>query len=371
MVGDFTTPDIRAVLSVIQSNLAHISSLQTAWANLFSTITGVLSRFLGQSKVKSKLSCITGYDTSNAFFEAFLDSSMTYSVHLWDQSSDGGPRGDLDNNSPLSSPRMTTEESINAAAMRKLDHMLRSARVQPGDRILEFGSGWGSMAIRAAQLGCRIDTLTLSAEQKKLADARIAAAGFSEDQVRVHLLDYRDLAASFPALAHCFDAFVCSEMVEHVGARHHAEFFRVVDWALRPRGAGMCIVATTQPECRYSAYQGECFIRRYQWPNTLCPSATSLALAVQAAVPGRFVLNSVLDLGPHYPRTLREWGRRLEKGWTPGLVARIQEEQPHLRDEQALAAFRRKWEYTFAYAEVGYARSYTSCHCWTFVRPVS
>lgn len=364
MVGDFTTPDIRAVLSVIHLNLNELSNLQTTWARFYSMATGVVNRYLGHTRLNNKLSCVTAYDTSNALFEAFLDKTMTYSCYLWD-SSDGGPRGDLDETDPFSA-----DEAMASAASRKLRYMLAQARVQPGDHILEFGSGWGSMALEAAKIGCKVHTLTLSIEQKKLAEARIAAKGFT-DLVQIHLLDFRDLRSKFPAFKHTFNAFVCSEMFEHVGEQHHAEFFQILDWALTPQNSAICMSATTQPEHRYSVYQAEDFIRRYQWPNVLGPSPTSLAQAVQAAVPKKFVLQGIVDHGMHYPRTLREWGRRLERNWTPELISQIQAEQPQLRDGEALAAFKRKWEYTFAYAEVGFARAYTSCHCWTFVRPVS
>lgn len=365
MVGDFTTPDIRAVLSIIKSNLTNLANLQTTWARVYSMTTGVLNRYLGHTRLNSMLSCVTAYDTSNALFEAFLDKTMTYSCYIWDTSTDGGPRGDFHQSLSVSA-----DEAMEAAASRKLHYMLAQARVQPGDRVLEFGSGWGSMALEAASMGCKMHTLTLSIEQKKLAEARIAAKGFA-DLVNVHLLDFRDLKSKFPEFKHAFDAFVCSEMFEHVGEQHHAEFFQILDWALKPQNSAICMSATTQPENRYSVYQAEDFIRRYQWPNVLGPSATSLAQAIQAAVPHKFVLQGVVDHGMHYSRTLREWGRRLERNWTPELIIQIQEEQPQLRDKAALAAFKRKWEYTFAYAEVGFARAYTSCHCWTFVRPVS
>lgn len=149
MVGDITTPDIRAVLAIIQSNLTNLSNLQTTWARVYSMAIGVLNRYLGHTRRNSKLRCVTTYDTGNALFEAFLDKTME------------------------------------AAASRKLHHMLAQARVQPGDRVLEFGSGWGSMAWEAARMGCKTYTLTLSTEHKKLAEVRIAAKGFA-DLVNVH-----------------------------------------------------------------------------------------------------------------------------------------------------------------------------------------
>lgn len=96
-----------------------------------------------------------------------------------------------------------------------------------------------------------MDTLTLSVEQKKLAEDRIEAAGLTS-QITVHLMDYRDIPASFEKK---FDAFVASEMFEHVGLRHHATFFKTVDWALKDKNAAMVVTATSQPEFRYSERQ--------------------------------------------------------------------------------------------------------------------
>ena len=125
-----------------------------------------------------------------------------YSCALWSDA-EGGFRGDL-----VSGP---TPGDLEAAQRRKIHHVLRRARVQPGHRILEFGSGWGGLAIEAARaFGCEVDTLTLSIEQKRLAEERIREAGV-EAKVRVHLLDYREIPLEFEK---AFDAFISIEMVE-------------------------------------------------------------------------------------------------------------------------------------------------------------
>jgi cyclopropane-fatty-acyl-phospholipid synthase len=127
---------------------------------------------------------------------------MMYSCALWSDA-EGGVRGDLVSGS--------TPGDLEAAQLRKIRHVLQAARVKPGHRILEFGAGWGGLAIEAAtNYGCDVDTLTLSVEQKTLAEERIKAAGV-EDRVRVHLLDYREIPPEFEK---AFDAFVSIEMLE-------------------------------------------------------------------------------------------------------------------------------------------------------------
>ncbi|PIL24608.1 hypothetical protein GSI_12492 [Ganoderma sinense ZZ0214-1] len=142
-----------------------------------------------------------------------------------------------------------------------------------------------------------------------------------------------------------------------------------MDWALKEDRATMVITATSQPEFRYTDYQPNDFARHYHWPNCHLPSATSLPNSVQEAVPGRFVFHHLEDHGIHYPRTLREWARRLDQNFKGEVVEELQERYPQLCDPDNLAAFKRKWHYMFVYAEVGYARSYTALNCWTFTRP--
>ncbi|TFY83624.1 hypothetical protein EWM64_g389 [Hericium alpestre] len=279
-----------------------------------------------------------------------------YSSAIWGKG-ENGPRGDL-TVGPV-------DGDLEAAQLRKIHHFLKAARLHPGGRLLEIGSGWGAMAIEAARLGCSVDTVTLSREQKTLADERIASAGFS-DRIQVHLCDYRQLPASFE---NSFDACISCEMIEAVGPSNYPDYFRVIDWALKPDRGTVVISSTTQPEHRYSAYQPEDFARRYHWPNNHAPSPTSLIVAVQNAVQGRLVLHSVEDHGIHYPRTLREWRRRMDKNFHGDLVTFMQERYPDLLDKHNLEAFRKKWEYLFVYAEVGYARAYTSLHFFTFARP--
>jgi cyclopropane-fatty-acyl-phospholipid synthase len=97
----------------------------------------------------------------------------------------------------------------------------------------------------------RVDTFTLSIEQKTLADERIAAAGYS-DQIFVHLKDYRHLPPDFEK---AFDAFISIEMLEHVGPAYYETFFKKADWALKNDRAAAVISSSTRPETRYTTYQ--------------------------------------------------------------------------------------------------------------------
>ena len=126
-------------------------------------------------------------------------------------------------------------------------------------------------------------------------------------------------------------------------------------------------------------------MRKYMWPNSCLPSATSLISAAQAASHGRFTLEGVenhaaressvttqykllKNICKDYPRTLRTWGRRLERNLCQETMAKT---HPALKDPAEYAAFKRKWEYLFAYAGAGFSKGYITCHMLTFIRAVS
>jgi cyclopropane-fatty-acyl-phospholipid synthase len=129
------------------------------------------------------------YDLGNDMFEAFLDPTMTYSCPIWGSES----------------------ESLEEAQLRKIHAILKRANIKPGQRILEIGTGWGSLAIEAVKkYRCKVTSLTLSAEQQVLARERIALAGLTSE-IEVLLCDYRNMDPSRK-----FDHIVSCEMMEAI-----------------------------------------------------------------------------------------------------------------------------------------------------------
>ncbi|KAK0448175.1 CFS1-like protein [Armillaria borealis] len=358
MNGDFQVNNLKMALDLWLDNRTHLGAISSFWNRCSIILSSLYIRYLGQSLSNAKLNVITGYDVDNELFKSFLSPDMTYSCAIWPEST-GGIHGDL--------TEEWNEESLEVAQLYKIHNLLKKARLRPGDRLLEFGSGWGALAIEAAKMGCEVDTLTLSVNQKVIAEQRIAALSL-QDRVRVHLLDYRNMPDSFH---HAFDAFISVEMVEAVGAIYLDKFFKLLDWALKPHHAVAVITATTQPEWRFKILQPDDYARRYQWPNSFVPSATYFLQVAEAATRGTLPVESVENFGSHYPRTLREWGRRFSRNWgNEQVMASLTKSQSQLLEiPGALDAFRRKWEYLWVYAEVGYARAYTSMHHFTFTRP--
>jgi cyclopropane-fatty-acyl-phospholipid synthase len=184
------------------------------------------------------------YDISNQFFQSFLSADMTYSCPLYSDA-EGGPVGDP--NDPTAHGLEMEGRALYSAQIRKLRHILKLARVRKGDRVLEIGTGWGSLAIEAAKLGASVETLTLSREQKRLAEDRIAAEKFENGgSVRVHLMDCHDVPDEWIG---AFDSVVSIEMVEHLGIPKIPGYFAIVDRCLKPNGVGT-FQLTTYPETR-------------------------------------------------------------------------------------------------------------------------
>lgn len=188
---------------------------------------------------------------SCAIFED-LDGDLKRGVDLGAWSGGHGLRRLTSNPTPAESSAAQTqdktEDELYLAQLRKLNHILKKAKIKPGHRVLEIGSGWGSMAILIAETipDTRIDTLTLSVEQQKLAQQRIAAKGFS-DRITVHLMDYRKMPAHWER---AFDRFISIEMIEAVGQEFLTTYWTTVDWALKKRDAVGVIQCITIPEAR-------------------------------------------------------------------------------------------------------------------------
>lgn len=215
-------------------NRESLSELGTSASRIFTGLQYLMnSRFV--NSISNSISNISAhYDISNDMFEAFLSRDMTYSCGIY-QTSENRSEDDLEN-----------------AQYAKLQHIIQRANIRKGDRVLEIGSGWASFAIEAVKTcGCTVDTLTLSVEQKKLAEERIAAAGLNES-ITVHLMDYRNMPKEWEK---AFDRVVSIEMIEAVGLEFLDTYFKMVDFALKADvGVGVFQVIT-MPEKRFERYQ--------------------------------------------------------------------------------------------------------------------
>lgn len=250
------------------------------------------------------------YDLSNDFYQCFLDPSMTYSSALFND----------------------YYETLENAQLAKIDRMLDLARVDLGDHILEIGSGWGALAIRAAQRGAKVKTITLSEEQHALALQRIEEAGLTS-QIEIVLEDYRDLSGKYDAILSC-------EMIEAVGRTFLPSYFRTIRNSLKP-GARAVIQAITIPDERYATYCRGCdWIQKHIFPGGHLPSPSAIRGCVEDA--GGISVESMQGFGKDYAETLQRWRRNFNTN-------RQQVEELGF-DE----TFCRKWNYYLAYCEAGF-----------------
>lgn len=157
--------------------------------------------------------------------------------------------------------RLSEHNELYDAQMRKLDHIFKKANIKPGNRVLEIGSGWGSMAIFIAQNvpETTVDTITLSVQQQALACRRIAAAGLSS-RITVHLMDYRHMPADWEG---AFDRVISIEMVEAVGKEFWVIYWQTIDWAMKTQDSVGVVQSITIPEARKSTISSHsCCTRR-------------------------------------------------------------------------------------------------------------
>ncbi|MEV5970314.1 cyclopropane-fatty-acyl-phospholipid synthase family protein [Streptomyces sp. NPDC051921] len=252
------------------------------------------------------------YDLSNDLFALFLDPSLTYSSAVFDT-------------------LPATPDALTSAQHRKIDRLLDLAGVGPGTRLLEIGTGWGELAVRAALRGADVLTVTLSPAQRELAMGRIARAGV-ERSVEIALRDYRQVEGRY-------DAVVSVEMIEAVGAEFWPDYFGALRRLLAP-GGSVAVQAITMPHERMlTTARTHTWISKYVFPGGLIPSPD--AIRRESAAAGLSITHDT-GFGDHYAETLRIWRERF--------LQRAAEVDALGFDP----VFRRMWELYLAYSEAGF-----------------
>ena len=270
------------------------------------------------------------YDLSNDMFATFLDESMTYSSALFD------PRG----------TGTADSAELVAAQHAKIDRMLDEGRVGPDTRVLEIGTGWGELALRAAQSGARVHSITLSSEQLAWARAKAQAAGVG-DRVEIELADYRTVRGTY-------DAVLSVEMIEAVGLEFLPTYFSTLRSALRPGGRAV-VQAITMPHHRMLETRNTyTWIHKYIFPGGALPS---LEILESTAVASGLRAGSALSMGQSYARTLDAWAERF--------TAATDRLESLGFDE----VFRRMWVFYLRYSEGGFRSGYLDVHQLTYEAP--
>jgi cyclopropane-fatty-acyl-phospholipid synthase len=313
--GDWHSPDLTILLRLLARNLNTADRLRgpLAW---FSDLAALLYHKLRANTLDgSRANIHAHYDLGNDFFALFLDETMNYSCGIFEHEG----------------------ATLRDASIAKMDRLCRKLDLKPEDHLLEIGTGWGGLAIHAAErYGCRVTTTTISRQQHDLATQRIAQAGLAH-RVTVLLEDYRRLRGQY-------DKLVSVEMIEAVGHEFLPDYFAACCRLLKPTGLS-AIQAINMNDQRYARYRRRVdFIQRYVFPGSCCPSLEAMIGAIRKASDFRMV--HVEDIGPHYATTLRQWRLRF--------LARLDEVRALGCDDR----FIRLWEYYLCYCEAGFAERY-------------
>ncbi|MCC9624705.1 cyclopropane-fatty-acyl-phospholipid synthase family protein [Thalassospira sp. MA62] len=309
MDGFWSSPDITCLMRVAMRNETIVRA-RLAGGFLSRSLARIAHLRNANTLEGSKRNIAYHYDLGNAFYEVWLDPSMTYSSGYY------------------------TDQATTLAASQdaKYARICELADLGQDENILEVGCGWGGFAERAAaDFGCRVTGLTLSKEQHAYAQNRLLSKGLG-DRTDIVLRDYRHQEGQF-------DKIVSIEMFEAVGEEHWPNYFDMIRKRLKPGGKAVLQIITIDND-RFETYRrGADFIQRYIFPGGMLPSPVALESAVSNA---GLALKHSEFFGKSYARTLAAWQRRFQHAWND-----IAAQGFDLR-------FKRMWEYYLAYCETGF-----------------
>ncbi|MDF2178210.1 cyclopropane-fatty-acyl-phospholipid synthase [Aliiglaciecola sp. CAU 1673] len=320
------SPNLTAVIRLFSRNMALMDSIEARFAWLLKPLKWATQWRQRNTKSQAKKNIGAHYDLGNALYERFLDSSMMYSAAIYP----------------------TAKATLAEAQAHKLKVICDKLQLSENDHLLEIGTGWGSLAIFAAQhYGCKVTTTTISEEQYAYAKERLEALGLSE---RINLLkqDYRQLSGQF-------DKLVSIEMIEAVGKQFLPDFFSQCSKLLKPDGL-MLLQSITISDQRYDSYKDDLdFIQKHIFPGGFLPSQ----LVINQLLKSHTDMNirDCQDIGLDYARTLNDWHKAL------------------LNNRQSLAEvgyderFMRLWRFYFCYCEGGFRERVISTVQLLFSKP--
>lgn len=336
IAGEWDSPDLAALLRLCMANRDHVQSLVYGswWGRLGYRLRHLLQR---NTRAGSARNIHAHYDLGNDFYRLWLDPGMSYSAACFQ-----GRTGQALRNADLQQ-----------AQQAKLRRTLDEVRLQPGQRLLEIGCGWGGLAEAAAQeFGARVTGVTLSREQLVWGQQRMQQAGLA-DAVELRYQDYRDLPARHAGEP--FDAIVSIEMFEAVGREYWRGYFQTLRDCLKPGGLA-CIQTITLREDLFARYlRSTDFIQQYIFPGGLLPSIPAFE---QEARRAGLVVERRMAFGRDYAETLRRWRQSFEE--------RLEAVRAQGFDER----FVRIWTFYLAYCEAAFDTGNTDVVQFTLRKPL-
>lgn len=311
MLGQWDCDDLVGLVRIFVRNRDVLDDMERGLARLGAWLLKRWHALRRNTREGSRRNIAAHYDLGNELFKLFLDPTLMYSSAVYAR----------------------PDEALEVAAVRKLDRICQKLDLQPGEHLVEIGTGWGGFAIHAAsRFDVRVTTTTISREQYELAQQRIAAAGLAH-KVEVVLSDYRDLQGQY-------DKLVSIEMIEAIGHQYLDTYFAKLGSLLKPEGLALVQAITIEDHRYQQALREVDFIKRHIFPGSFIPAVS--AMVSSAARSSDLRLVNLEDIGPSYALTLHAWRERF--------AARYQEVRALGYDE----AFVRMWHWYLAYCEGGF-----------------
>ena len=324
--GLWSSPDLTAVTRAFSANLSMLEAMSDK-QNYLARLALKMNHWARRNTtVRSRENISAHYDLGNDFFSLFLDPSMMYSSAVFP----------------------TRDSDLASAAQHKLHLICEDLELKPEDHLIEIGTGWGGMAIYAAEhYGCRVTTTTISREQFDYTVNAVTARGL-QDRITVLSDDYRDLTGQF-------DKLVSIEMIEAVGHQFYDTYFRTISHLLKPHGKAV-IQAITMTEQRYEQARNSVdFIKRYIFPGGCLPSLTVISDALSRMTDMQ--MSNLRDITQDYADTLNAWHE--------GFLNKLDSVQGMGFDDR----FIRMWRYYLSYCEGGFRERIIGTYQITMTKP--
>jgi cyclopropane-fatty-acyl-phospholipid synthase len=311
--GHWRCDDLTALVRIMVLNRDVMQEMESSFAARGSALLRRMLHWANRnSKRGSARNIAAHYDLGNDLYKLMLDDTMAYSCGIF----------------------LNEDATLQEASIAKFDAVCRKLALTSSDHLVEIGTGWGGLAIHAAErYGCRVTTTTISREQHDFAKEKIAQRGLS-DRINLLFEDYRDLKGQY-------DKLVSIEMIEAVGARYLDTYFQKCSSLLKPTGAMLLQAITLQDQYYAKALRSVDYIQRFVFPGSFIPSVNAISESVNRVTDMKMF--NLEDIGPHYAPTLRMWRERFFAN-----VARV-------RELGYPESFNRLWEFYLCYCEGGFA----------------
>jgi cyclopropane-fatty-acyl-phospholipid synthase len=313
-LGEWSSPDPVPLFDLFMRNAASLGKTARA-KGFFRLVNRLAHAFRDNDRDGARRNIAWHYDLGNDFYAAWLDPGMTYSSAVFE------------------ALPPSPDEPLEAAQARKLHLLLDRLNLELGERLLEIGCGWGSLAeIAARDYGAAVTGLTLSSEQKRWAEERVEAAGLG-DRVEIRLEDYRDARGTY-------DCVASVEMVEAVGQDYWPSYLEAISRLLRPGGRAALQLISIRDDLFDSYAANADFIQTYIFPGGMLVGEARFREIAEAA---GLEWCDRAGFGPHYAETLKRWRAGYDDAVEEGRL-------PAGFDEP----FHKLWRYYLMYCEGGF-----------------